>query len=70
MFHIKQLKGKPDTFGLLVHRLQSYDKIKKYDEASHVESAEKPYFIEVGATSRTINVYIVASMDIKYSILV
>lgn len=70
MFQIKQFKDKSDTFGLLVHSLQSYDKIKKYDEATHVENSENPYFVKVSATSRTINVYIVASMDVKYSILI
>lgn len=40
----------------------------KYAKEKHSESAEKPYFIVVGDTERTINLYAVASMKFQIAV--
>ena len=61
MFQFLQYEDKREAFGFQVHSFSTFDKVKKYDEADHAESAEKSYSIEVGKTKRTINLYAVAS---------
>ncbi len=61
MFQFIKFEDKREVFGFQVHSFSTSDRIKKYDEANNAESAEKPYFIEIGKTKRTINLYAVAT---------
>lgn len=61
MFQSIKYEDKREVFGFKVHSFSTFEKIKKYDETDNVESAEKPYSIEVGRTKRTINLYAIAS---------
>ena len=48
MFQFIKFEDKCEVFGFQVHSFSTSDRIKKYDEANNAESAEKPYFIEIG----------------------
>lgn len=61
MFQFIKFEDKREFFGFQVHSFSTFDKIKKYDEADTMESAEKPYSIGAGKTKRTINLYAVAT---------
>ena len=60
MFQSIKYEDKREVFGFKVHSFSTFEKIKKYDETDNVESAEKPYSIEVGRTKRTINLYLLS----------
>lgn len=47
----------------MIHSFLTLDRIKKYDNSSNEENAEKPYSIKMGETERTINLYAVASIE-------
>lgn len=61
MFQFIKYEDKHNVFGFKVHSFSTFDKIKKYNETESLQSAEKPYSIEVGDTKRTINLYAAAS---------
>ena len=61
MFQFIKYEDKREVFSFQGHSFSSFDKIKKYDETESPQSAEKPYFIEIGEIKRTINLYAVAS---------
>lgn len=50
MFQSITYEDKREVYGFKIHSFSTFDKIKKYDDEKCSESAEKPYFIEVGDT--------------------
>lgn len=68
MFPCIIYEDKREVYGFKIHSFSTFDKVKKYDDAKHSVSAEKPYFIEVGDTERTINLYVVASMKFQIAV--
>lgn len=63
MFRIKPYTDKPDHYGVLIHSVGSYERIKKWDGQVLPEDSEKPYETVVCDTLRTINLYAAASLD-------
>ena len=63
MFHIKPYADKPDHYGVLIHSMGSYERIKKWDGQDTSQDSEKPYDTVVCNTLRKINLYAVASLD-------
>lgn len=68
MFQSIKYEDKREVYGFKIHSFSTFDKVKKYDEEKHSESAKKPYFIEVGDTERTINLYAIASMKFQIAV--
>lgn len=68
MFPCITYEDKREVYGFKLHSFSTFDKIKKYDDEKCPESAEKPYFIEVGDTERTINLYAIASMKFQIAV--
>lgn len=68
MFPCIAYEDKREVYGFKIHSFSTFDKVKKYDEEKHSESTEKPYFIEVGDTERTINLYAIASMKFQIAV--
>ena len=50
------------TIGFPIHSFSTFKRVGKYDERKNAKNAEKPYFIEIGDTKRTINLYTIASL--------
>ena len=63
MCHIKEYADKLDHYGLLIHSMESYERIKKWDGLVPTQESEKPYDTVVCGTLRTINLYVTASLD-------
>lgn len=63
MCHIEPYADKPDRYGLLIHSMESYERIKKWDGQVLTQDFEKPYDTVVCSTLRTINLYVTASLD-------
>ena len=63
MFLIEEDANKPDHYGVRIHSMGSYERIKKWDGQVIPQDSEKPYDIVVCNTLRTINLYAVASLD-------
>ena len=68
MFQCIKYEDKREVFGLKIHSFSTLDRIKKYDGSGNEENAEKPYFIKVGETKRTINLYAIASTKIQVTV--
>lgn len=68
MFQSIKYEDKREVFGFKIHSFSTLDRIKKYDDSDNEENAEKPYFIEVGDTERTINLYAIASMKFQIAV--
>lgn len=63
MCHIEEYADKPDHYGVLIHIMGSYERIKKWDGQLLSRNSEKAYDTVVCGTLRTINLYFTASLD-------
>lgn len=63
MFRIKPYVDKPDQYGVLIHSVGSYERIKKWDGQVLPKDSKKPYNMVLCNTLRIINLYVVASLD-------
>lgn len=61
MFRIEEDANKPDHYGVLIHSMGSYERIKKWDGQALFENPENPYNITVCDIPRILNIYVVAS---------
>ena len=63
MCHIEEYADKPDHYGLLIHSMESYERIKKWNGQVLSPDCEKPFDTVLCGTLRTINLYVTASLD-------
>ena len=63
MLQIKPYVDKPDQYGVLIHSVGSYERIKRWDGQVFTKNSEKPYNTVLIDTLRIINLYAVASLD-------
>ncbi|MCM1233292.1 MAG: hypothetical protein NC489_24505, partial [Ruminococcus flavefaciens] len=63
MCHIEEYADKPDRYGLLIHSMESYERIKKWDGQILSQDGEKPCDTVLCITLRTINLYVTVSLD-------
>ena len=68
MFQCIKYEDKHEVFGFKIHSFSILDRIKKHDDSNNGKSAEKPYYIEVGETKRTINLYAIASTKFQFAV--
>lgn len=68
MFQCITYEDKREVYGFKIHSFSTFDKIKKYGDEKCSQSTESPYFIEVGDTERTINLYAIASMKFQIAV--
>ena len=68
MFQIKPYADKPNTFGILVDNIKSYERIKKWDGGTSLETSDKSYDTKICRTLRAINLYAVVTMDCVYQV--
>ena len=61
MLHFRKSGDKHDVVGFQIFSFSTYDRIKKWNKDENGRDVEKPYFIEVGSTARTINLFAIAS---------
>lgn len=60
MFRIEEYSDKPNTYGVMIHSFESYERIKKWDEQERANNPEKPYDTVVSNKLRMINLFVVA----------
>lgn len=63
MFQIEEYADKPDHYGVLIHSMGSYERIKKWNGQVLSRNAEKPYDTVLFDALRTINLYVTAALD-------
>lgn len=56
-----QFEDKYDSIGFQIYSFSTFDRIKKWYGNANRKSAEKPYFIDIGSTARTVNLFVIAS---------
>ena len=61
MFRLGNFGDKHDTVGFQIFSFSTYDRIRKWNEDVNGRDVEKTYFVEVGSTARTINLFAIAS---------
>lgn len=68
MYHFEENEDKHNSLGMLIHSLQSFERIQKWGVDTDDKSSEIPYFIRIVSNPRKINLYSVASSSMNFDV--